>query len=156
MKQHPVDRLLLRLACRIQNELLKLNLSRVEGVERAIGEVLDVAGRLKALKRRMALCRSRGWIGGLAPLMEEAEQLARDVPYVATDIDRARLAATWASPSLRDIYLDLQQAEDEFGDLAYDTKEQTLSVTTEAIKLEGVYLGPFEIRLDIRRLGEAR
>ena len=156
MKQHPVNRLLLRLACRIQNELLKLNLSRIEMVERAISEVLDLAGRLKALKRRMALCRMRGWIGGIAPLMEEAEQLARDVPYVATDIDRARQAATWTSPSLRDIYLDLQQAEDEFGDLAYDTKEQTLSVTTEAIRLEGVHLGPFEIRLDIRRLGEAR
>jgi hypothetical protein len=135
---------------------LKLNLSRIEMVERAIGEVLEVAARLKALKRRMALCRSRGWIGGLTPLMEEAEQLARDIPYVGTDLDRARQAAAWASPSLRDIYLDLQQAEDEFGDLAYDTKEQTLSVTTEAIELEGVYLGPFEIRLDIRRLGEAR
>jgi len=156
MKQHSVDRLLLRLACRIQNELLKLNLSRIEVVERAIGAVLDLTGRLKALQRRMALCRSRGWIGGLALLMEEAEQLARDVPYAATDLDRARQAATWANPSLRDIYLDLQQAEDEFGDLAYDLKEQTLSVTTEAIRLEGVYLGPFEIRLDVRRLGEAR
>jgi len=156
MNERPVDRLLLRLACRIQNELLKLNLSRIEVVERAIGEVLEVAARLKALKKRMALCRSRGWIGGVARLMEEVEQFARDVPYVAADMERTRLAAAWASPSLRDIYLDLQQAEDEFGDLAYDTKEQTLSVTTEAIELEGVYLGPFEIRLDIRRLGEAR
>jgi len=156
MKKPPVDRLLLRLACCIQNELLKLNLSRIEVVERAIGEVLDLAGRLKALQRRLALCRSRGWSGGIAPLMEEVEQLARDVPYVATDLDRARQAAAWASPSLRDIYLDLKQAEDEFGELAYDLKEQTLSVTTEVIELEGVYLGPFEIRLDIRRLGEAR
>ncbi len=37
---------------------------------------------------------------------------------------------------------------DEFEEVTFDRRGHTLSVTMEAIELDGVYLGPFEIRLD--------
>jgi hypothetical protein len=50
--------------------------------------------------------------------------------------------------STDDIYADLIALHDEFEEVAFDRRGRTLAVTTETIELEGVYLGPFEIRLD--------
>ena len=47
------------------------------------------------------------------------------------------------------IYVELVQIEQELGPLGYDLKERSLSVTTEPIVLDGIHLGPFEIRLEI-------
>src|SRR5690606_1154234 len=50
-------------------------------------------------------------------------------------------------PSPVDIYADLVGLHEEFEQVSFDRQRKTLSVTTEASELEGVYLGPFEIRL---------
>lgn len=55
-------------------------------------------------------------------------------------------------PQLADLYAELVAAHDEFDGVAVDDFE--IYVTTEPITLEGVYLGPFEIRLNLARLGE--
>jgi len=47
-----------------------------------------------------------------------------------------------------DLYHDLQSLADEFENVSYSLHDKTLSAQTEPIRLEGVYLGPFEIRLD--------
>jgi hypothetical protein len=50
-----------------------------------------------------------------------------------------------------DIYEDLVALGEEFEEVNYDRNGRWLSVTTEPLELEGVFLGPFEIRLDWRR-----
>jgi hypothetical protein len=45
--------------------------------------------------------------------------------------------------------------DQEYDSLDIDLKELTLAVTTEPIKLEGVFLGPFEVRLDLKQLTQA-
>lgn len=56
--------------------------------------------------------------------------------------------------SVRDIRSDLMSLHDEFEHVALNLRERTLSVTTEAIVLEGTYLGPFEIRLALKKESE--
>lgn len=51
-----------------------------------------------------------------------------------------------------DIYRDLVAIEEEFAALSFDCRFHTLSVTTEPITLVGHFLGPFEVRLDLRQL----
>jgi hypothetical protein len=51
-----------------------------------------------------------------------------------------------------EIFEDLLAVNDEFEELAYDLRLRRLTVTTEPIVLEGVYLGPFEIQLQWARL----
>ena len=63
-------------------------------------------------------------------------------------------SAKLKSPSIRDILADLQQAQEEFEDLKYVEKDGLLAVTTDAIELEGFYLGEFEIRLQIGSLSQ--
>ena len=52
----------------------------------------------------------------------------------------------------RHLLEELRQLDDEFSGLALDVKHKQLSVTTEDIELEDVYLGPFTIRLSWERL----
>lgn len=57
--------------------------------------------------------------------------------------------------SAADIYRDLRVLEDEFEGTECDFEAEVVSVTTPSITLEGVYLGPFQIRLDWNRLHES-
>ncbi|MCE9555420.1 MAG: hypothetical protein K8T91_18880 [Planctomycetes bacterium] len=50
--------------------------------------------------------------------------------------------------SQREIYEDLISLKDEFNHVALDLKKQTITATTDPIRLEGIYLGPFQIILD--------
>lgn len=54
--------------------------------------------------------------------------------------------------SVQDIYRDILALHDEFDDVSWDLRVETLSVTTPDIVLEGIFLGPFEIRLDFSQL----
>lgn len=56
------------------------------------------------------------------------------------------------SPTLRDIYGDLTALEAEFEGQTFDRKEHTLAVSTEPIELNDVYLGAFEISLNLDEL----
>jgi len=55
-------------------------------------------------------------------------------------------------PSLKSIYADLVVLSSEFAEIQVDLREGHLSAITDPISLEGVELGPFEIRLCWSRL----
>ncbi len=81
------------------------------------------------------------------------EQFERWAP---SQVEHAIEAAEMKIPSLRELHADLQQLCEEFGGVRYSAAEHFLAAATEPIELEGVYLGDFEIRLDLQRLGDAR
>ena len=55
-------------------------------------------------------------------------------------------------PLVSDVLAELIQLEDEYGQLRYNWKEKTLSVITDAIVLDDVPLGSFEVRLFLDRI----
>jgi hypothetical protein len=55
---------------------------------------------------------------------------------------------------VRDVLEELLQAEEEFEGLRYYPEDQILAVVTDAVELEGVYLGDFEVQLHIPALGD--
>jgi hypothetical protein len=57
-----------------------------------------------------------------------------------------------AIPELRSVWLELVQIGQEFEEWKCDASAHVLSVTTEAIELEEVYLGPFRIELALNML----
>jgi hypothetical protein len=56
--------------------------------------------------------------------------------------------------SAGEIYKDLIALQEDFKELDFDVGPSRLSVTTDAIVLEGVYLGAFEIRLNWARASD--
>ena len=79
-------------------------------------------------------------------LLEQLGARCRDL--VATQLREHPL------PSLRLIHDELQALELEFPEVRYDLAEKTISVITEPITLDGIHLGPFEIRLEANQLDQ--
>ena len=80
---------------------------------------------------------------GLAQLIQQLTSLHG---VVSSDSPQQQVS------SVRDLYAELLALEEEFGELQLDLREQSISVCTGPIELEGVYLGPFEIRLNYANL----
>jgi hypothetical protein len=59
-------------------------------------------------------------------------------------------------PSGAEVYRELQQAEEEFDELLYNKQSDIVAISTDAIELECLYLGRFEIQLHVSALGEMR
>lgn len=106
----------------------------------------DVCTRLARQIRRAQL---RGWHLAktrlLSDLRHAVNSLVQELTRVHSQISSA--TAPNFTPTIRDIYQDLRSLSEEFEELDFDLSTPHLSVTTEPIILEGVYLGPFEIRL---------
>lgn len=106
----------------------------------------------RGLVRRIDRCGARGWHLAqrrlLAQLEPKLAELMQDVG-VARD---AHAALRTAGPALGTIVAELAQAEQEFSGLRYDLDTRVLSVETEPIDLEGVWLGPFQIAINLRDL----
>jgi hypothetical protein len=139
---------------RCQIELHRSNTSRE--AQAAIDAVTVEMDRLKTIRRKIDVCIAKKWKGALESLGDDIKGLLIDMPSQIQDAERHLDACKVEVPPLRDIFADLKQAWDEFEEVDYDSKNRTLSVVTESIELEGVFLGDFEVQLHINRLGDIR
>lgn len=105
------------------------------------------------LAERVRRAGSRGWhlaarrlrrdlryaLGSVSTHLREIEQTLFDVQ------DSTYLATA------NDLYRDLDALAEQFDSCTIDPQAQFLAVVTEPISLDSHYLGPFEIRLELRR-----
>jgi hypothetical protein len=150
---HDNQKSLLRAAERISSRLQHLNAAPAS-VELPQADWTDC----QSLLRQIDLCRSRNWKHAAALLQDRLERALSRCSERLQEISRRFVASEPRSPlqSAREIFLDLVALADEFEGVTIDASNQTLSVTTEAIILEEVNLGPFEIRLHWDRIGDRR
>jgi hypothetical protein len=148
-----INKPLLRLAVAIRSELATRS-----GRRRGIELPLWSWERCVELVRQIRRAEMRGWhlaaqelrrdlAYTIPPLQSELTSLASQLPHSSTT-EPINLSA------IGDIYNDLLALENEFDELEFDMQDRWLSVTTEPIALQNVYLGPFEIRLEWAGAGE--
>ena len=143
----PVNRRLLRAAGRIQTAY---GTARIERRELDLPE--SYWRNARQTFYRWTLARSRGWSAAAA---RARESLAAELEYLGNQL-RSRIVALQEydgrpGPTLRMLYDELAATETEFNGL--EVHDSELAVTTDPIVLEGIRLGPFQIRLDFARLG---
>lgn len=106
------------------------------------------------LIRMRQQAQERGWFCAATKVEQELTtevfQLTRQVVSLQQELES--VTAEKPVPAIRIIYEDLLALEEEFGEYSIDLKSKTISVVTEPIVLEGVYLGAFEIRLELADL----
>ena len=150
------DKQLLRIAGEIRQQLRQLRQYRhVQADSRLAAVETDLASIIKA-RRKLAICRSRGWEAAAGRVLRQVAGTIRDMPYRLSEVERAVGVCEMQPPALGDIYKDLKQADEEFDELIWQADENTLAVRTDPIELNHVFLGEFEIRLHVPNLGAMR
>ena len=116
-----------------------------------MSHIADVMRQFLTAHRKLVKCRTHGLLGARERIAQRATSLACQL---LPAISQMPVAPT-PVPAIGDTIDELRQLNEEFGGWEYAAPNKTLWVTTEAIELHNVYLGPFEIQLKIRWLGES-
>lgn len=111
--------------------------------------------RVERLQHRLHLAQRCRYVSAEKQLRRQLAQalrrLAKDCLHQAEDLER--LESPSNVPTLRLLLEELQSLPEEFDWVDIDWLTKTLRVRTERIVLEGIDLGPFEIRLALDQLG---
>jgi hypothetical protein len=107
------------------------------------------------LRRQLELVRRRGWQGAAKRISEDLTDALESFHRQLENTLRVCQSrpAPRSDSTAADIFRDLLALQGEFEQLEIDLEGHTLSVTTDPIRLEDRYFGPFEIRLDWEQLG---
>jgi hypothetical protein len=135
-----------------------LHAARMNRFREAQGQIQNLSSdlaELESIRRKLGLCVARGWTAAAGSLMEQATRLFRSFNYGSLEAEKAVGKPEVTVPNVRDVLEELLQAEEEFEGLRYYREDQILAIVTDAVELEGVYLGDFEVQLHIPALGDA-
>jgi len=151
----PDDKRLLRLAIRLHNVI------RTNEITGPFQDLSKYIQRLQCHWREMdrnltrtASALNRGWRLAARQVISEGRFWREDVEAYLKDLNKAAEEAGCPKHShctVQSIHDDLADLEEEFRELRWDKNE--IWVRIEPITLEGVFLGPFEIRLPYTSLG---
>ena len=143
---------LLRLADRVRTRVIEQKARCLYDLSGHIQSLHEQLEGLLGLRRRLMLCRDHNFAAAAEILRSDLRfstgAMLSDLQQIRTQLERPLPPV----PELRSIWLELVQIGQEFEEWEYKVDAQTLSVTTEAIELEEVYLGPFRIELALNLL----
>jgi len=141
-RQH---RLLTRMAIAIHEQLhLKAASAKYVALPEATWQQCDT------LNRKLQKAHQRGWLLAAKRMELDLRSAVERLRVEIVELDRQVQSPSSEDhkASVSDIYADLTALHEEFEDVSIDRRGRSLSVTTESIELDSVYLGSFEIRLD--------
>lgn len=150
------DKQRIRVATDIRGHLRYLQRQQWRKPRQKIEQLGHQLNRLASIGRKLGHCESRGWYAAGQAVLAQVGILERDIPFHIQEVNRAVQDCKVKIPTVAEIYKDLLQVEQEFGQLRYYPSCRILAATTDSIQLEGVLLGDFEIQLIIPGLAEMR
>ena len=145
---------LIRIARFIRDQLLchernqwRVTQNRLAGLDQGLQ-------RFHGIHRKLTICELHGWYGAARRLRYGIESISRDIPFHLQELTQNLPKPNRHVPQLSEIHRDLCQIQAEFDGLRHYAEGNLLCVQTEAIELNGVYLGEFEIQLQLPSLAE--
>ena len=145
-----------RVALSIRDHLQQRGLACQGQVCERANSLLASLMRIQGLRDKLQRCLAKGWQAAAKQTVGAIESALYDLPHQADGVKYAIQECNAPLPSAREICRDIEQAEEEFGDIEYSRQGHALSVNTEPIELEGLYLGEFQISLILDGLTETR
>ena len=140
----------------IRDGLLAVKAADLETFRQQTSCVTESLERFNSIRRKLAKCQHRGFWNAARRLRGQADRLLADLSFEVDSARRRSEPEPSDMPSMADLAKELEQLNEEFGQWDYDRTHHALSVVTEPIELDGLYLGPFRIRLYLCDLREAR
>jgi len=145
---------LARMANRIREGLMQLKQSRYVELNRQLTNLTSQLQRLTTESRKMGASVSRGWFSAAQRCCKNVNNLLGEVVYSLPRIRPLAEKPQKEIPKLMLLIDELDGLQKEFGDIEFDASRNTISVVTEPITLEDIYLGPFKIQLEINKLDQ--
>ncbi len=143
-----------RMANRIQEALMALRHNRYLELSR---QLISLTGQLQQLtgeSRKMSAAVARGWLSAAQTCCEKVSRLLGEVEYCVPRIQPLAEKPLKETPTVSTLIEELDALEEEFGGIEFDASTNTISVVTEPITLEDIYLGPFKIQLELNKLDQ--
>jgi len=144
---------LLKVAGAIQAGLLRQPHPRLADAEATLSRLCGQLEGLKQAVGKLSICRQRGWHLAGQQLLQDLRWTVQELGAEAARSERVVRDQAEPTPTLRQLYEELIQTEQEFDEVEYRRSEGKLVVTTAPIVLEDIRLGRFEIQLVLGRLG---
>ena len=142
-------------------ELIRERLRQLRQAERSawpsrLNSLTPAIKRFRKLQRQLKLCRDYALPAARDQLLAHQlpmllEEFHREIIPLESLLEQEQRQAV-EIPSSSDLKAELDQLASEFGRWEFDRHNGALCVATEAIELEDVFLGPFEIQLLLDRL----
>jgi hypothetical protein len=156
LKGFPMEEVIniIRVANRVQDALISLRKHRYVELLNPLVTTADKIREIASESKRLTISLTHGWFHATDCCCNSINRLLDDISY---NISRTKQLIDKPSeeiPSLSTIIEELKQLKQEFGGMEFDKAEDAISVETGPITLEDVYLGPFRIRLELKKLAE--
>ena len=139
------------IACNIREQLQTFRSSSIRQVIPACGTFIENVEQLKSVQRKLEICEIRSWDAAASRIFRQIESNLQALLYHKLEIERAIQACKRVVPTQKEVFQELVQADEEFGNIQFNS-EGLLSVCTEPIRLGEVFLGDFEIQLHVPSL----
>jgi len=140
---------LVKIANKIQSSLAELQHSRWQECAQKLNNCLSQLEQLNHNTKRFHLCLSRGWISAASKCGARIFSMLHQFSNTTLRSEDF-LKDHNEPPNLWFLLDELKELRQEYGSFSFE--QNRLSVVTEPITLEGIYLGPFQIQLDLSRL----
>ena len=145
---------LLKTALRL-HRIVSQGFSRPSTAETSAGAAVDSLRSLERRLKRCRLARRHGWAVAEAVEQQSLSDQLRHLYYLVSEaVSRVQPPNALMHPTPRDLYQELIQLREEFGDVGI--QPGVISVVTEPVELEGVHLGTFRIELCTGYLADRR
>lgn len=150
MKKHERDKF--EVAHIIRRQLRMLEQAKLLELASQGGSLSNLVEQLQNIRHQVRRCAHRGYLAPANRIRERGIQtlveLHRETEHILGQYDYSSSPI----PTVRNIVNDLMQLEDEFPAWRYEGTQRTLIVSTDPIELKGIYLGPFDISLQLDEL----
>lgn len=146
------DKELFRTAARVQEALLQLRQSYYLECLRRMTLLSQRLGQVSSESRKLQLAMTKEWSAASEKCCTRAQKAVSEIPHFASRIQEIFSKKRPESPTLSGMIEELRAVEQEFGEVHVKTQDKSISVTTEPVTLEGMYLGSFQIMLFIELL----
>ena len=103
--------------------------------------------------KKAGLALTKNWLSSSEKCCSRLTRTLDEIAYSASRI-KPLTNDNLKTVNITQIIDELRQTEQEFGQISFNKDKNTVSVTTDNITLDDLYLGPFQIELQINKLSE--
>ena len=143
---------LIRLAGMVMDAICELKEKHFRQLQGNLDDFCQKCSNAMKDSHQFNLAVERNWTGSAEKIRLRIGRNLNDFSYHLQRFKDVINADSGKQPKLSDIFAELNQIEQDLGQLQFDLKEKTISIITESISLDDISFGSFEIKLQISEM----